>query len=125
MQRTKVLLIDDEAEFVTALAERLQLRNYDATAVFCADDAFSAFLKNPPDVVLLDLKMPGMDGIEVLKTLKLYDPAVEVIILTGLGAEQSGNEGIRRGAFDYVVKPVDIDDLTVKIDQAKKKKDKE
>ncbi len=123
MSRTKVLVVDDEAEFASVLAERLQLRNYDAKAVYSAEEGFEAIRNDPPDVVLLDLKMPGMNGIEALKTIKASYPMIEVVILTGLGSEKSAEEGTFNGAFDYVIKPVEIEDLVIKIDQAKNKKD--
>jgi DNA-binding NtrC family response regulator len=124
MSRTKVLIVDDEAEFASALAERLQLRDYDARAVYSADDGFESISADVPDVILLDLKMPGIKGIEALKTIKLAHPMIEVIILSGLRSEKSASEGLKNGAFDYVVKPVEIEDLVIKIDQAKDKKDR-
>lgn len=123
MSRTIVLIVDDEKEFASALAERLQIRDYGATAVYSADEAFSAIRNNPPDVVLLDLRMPGVSGIEALKMIKQSHPTIEVIILSGLTSEKSASEGLLSGAFDYVIKPVEIDDLVIKIDQAKDKKD--
>ncbi len=123
MSRTKVLVIDDEKEFASALAERLQLRIYDARAVYSADEGFEAIRQDPPDVVLLDLRMPGMKGIEALKVIKASHPGIEVIILTGLASEKSATEGTLSGAFDYVIKPVEIEDLIIKIEQAKHKKE--
>ena len=79
----------------------------------------------PPDVVILDLRIPGMDGIETLKTIKKFDPTIEVIMLTGHGDVQSVEEGMKSGAFEYIMKPVDIGELISKIDKAKKKRDKE
>ncbi len=124
MSATKVLLVDDEAEFASALAERLQMRGYDAKAVYSADEGFESISRDAPDVILMDLNMPGIKGIEALKTVKLVHPAIEVIILSGLGSEETATEGLRNGAFDYVVKPVEIEDLVIKIDQAKEKKDR-
>jgi DNA-binding NtrC family response regulator len=120
MTATKVLLVDDEVEFASALSERLRLRNYDAKAVYHAEDAMPTVMNDRPDVVLLDLKMPGIDGIEVLKAIKKFDPAIEVIILSGQGDREIADEGIRAGAFDYVMKPVDIGEIITKIEQAKK-----
>ncbi len=122
MSYTKVLLVDDEVEFASALAERLQLRNYDAKAISNALEALASIYSDPPDVVVLDLKIPGMDGIEILKTIKQFDPSIEVIILTGHGAVESVEEGIKRGAFEYIMKPIDIGELVAKIERAKKRR---
>ncbi len=122
MFQTKVLLVDDEVEFVSALTERLQLRNYDAKAATNATDALTSIEKDPPDVVLLDLKIPGMDGIDILKKIKENDPTIQVIMLTGHGDIESVEEAIRNGAIECVMKPVDIGELLVKIEQAKKKR---
>jgi DNA-binding NtrC family response regulator len=119
MARTKVLLVDDEVEFVSALAERLQMRNYDAQAVYSAEDAITAARSNPPDVMLLDLKMPVMSGIEVLKYVKQYIPEIKVIMLTGHGTVNEGTEGKSGDIFDYAVKPIDINELIEKIEKAK------
>lgn len=118
MTPTKVLLVDDEAEFVSALAERLQLRKYEARAVFCAEDAFAIIKSDPPDVVLVDLKMPGMGGVEILETIKEFDPAVEVILLTGHGAIEDQGAGMREVPYEYLLKPVDLSELLKKIDAA-------
>jgi DNA-binding NtrC family response regulator len=122
MSQTKVLLVDDELEFVSALTERLQLRNYDARSATNASEALTSIKKDPPDVVLLDLKIPGMDGIEILKKIKENDSTIQVIILTGYGDIESVKEAMRHGAFECVVKPVDIGELLIKIEQAKKKR---
>ncbi len=122
MFQTKVLLVDDEVEFVSALTERLQLRNYDAKAATNATDALTSIEKDPPDVVLLDLKIPGMDGIDILKKIKENDPTIQVIMLTGHGDIESVEEAIRNGAIECIMKPVDIGELLVKIEQAKKKR---
>jgi len=119
MTVTKVLLVDDEVEFASALSERLRLRNYDAKAVYHAEDVLPTVMKDKPDVVLLDLKMPGMDGIEILKSIKDFDPAIQVIILSGHGDKETVDKGIKAGALDYVMKPVDIGEIISKIEQAK------
>lgn len=125
MSQTKVLLVDDEVEFASALAERLQLRNYDVKTANNALEALGLVYKDRPDVIILDLKIPGMDGIEALKTIKKFDPGIEVIMLTGHGDVQSVEEGMRSGAFEYIMKPVDIGELTSKIDKAQKKRKEE
>ena len=123
MPQAKVLLIDDEVEFVSALAERLRLRDYDALAFSQAKDALDIIQSDPPHVVLLDFRMPGMDGIEVLKIIKQMNPSIEVIMLTGHGDTRSIEEGMKSGAFEYIMKPVDIGELVLKINQAKNKLD--
>jgi DNA-binding NtrC family response regulator len=123
LPRTKVHLIDDEVEFASALAERLRLRDYDALAFSQAGDALDIIQSDPPHVILLDFRMPGMDGIEVLKIIKQMNPSIEVIMLTGHGDTRSIEEVMKNGAFDYIMKPVDIGELILKIDQAKNKRD--
>jgi DNA-binding NtrC family response regulator len=125
MSKVKVLVVDDEKDFATTLAERLNIRGFETTAVFCTEDALALIhAKNIPDVVLLDLKMPRMDGMETLKEIKKFNPAIEVIILTGHGAgvPLTGIDRGKHGAFDCVMKPADINELTVKINQAMIKK---
>jgi DNA-binding NtrC family response regulator len=125
MSQTKILLVDDEVEFASALAERLQLRNYDVKTANNALEALAVIHTHLPDVIILDLKIPGMDGIETLKTIKKIDPTIEVIMLTGHGDVESVTEGMKSGVFEYIMKPVDIGELTVKIDNAMKKRTKE
>jgi DNA-binding response OmpR family regulator len=120
LSQTKVLVVDDEVEFASVLSERLLLRNYDAKAVYTAEEALSLAKHWSPDVVLLDLQMPGMNGLEALKIIKQIDETIEVIILTGRGDEFSREQGLTGGAFEYIMKPVDIGELLIKIDKAKK-----
>jgi DNA-binding NtrC family response regulator len=122
MTHPKVLLVDDEKEFASALAERLQLRNYDVKTAANALEALGIVHSFQPDVVLLDLKIPGMDGIETLKAIKKYDASIEVIMLTGHGDMRSVEDGMESGAFEYIMKPVDIGELTIKINKASEKK---
>jgi len=117
-----VLLVDDEVEFASALAERLRLRNFDTQAVSNAEDALTVIRNTPPDIVLLDYRMPGTDGIGILKIIKEMNPAIEVIMLTGLQDTLSMEEGMKSGIFEYMVKPVDIGELMVKINLAQKKR---
>ena len=107
----KALLVDDEKEFVASLSERLQLRNVVASVAHDGEEALSALKGEEPDVMVLDLRMPGIDGIEVLKRVKQFHPGVEVVILTGHGNEMDEQEAFRLGASAYLKKPVDVDQL--------------
>jgi DNA-binding response OmpR family regulator len=122
MTAPKVLIVDDEAEFASALAERLQIRGYDAKAVYCAEEAIACGRSETPDAVLLDLKMPGMNGVEILKIMRQFDPDVQVIILTGMSEEHVRAEGLEGRIFCCITKPVDINELTRKIDDAVKQR---
>jgi DNA-binding NtrC family response regulator len=122
MSHTKVLLVDDEVEFASALAERLQMRDYDVKTASNGLEAMALFHGSPPDIVILDLRIPGMDGLEILKNIKIFDPTIEVLILTGHGDVESVAEGMKNGAFEYIMKPIDIGELTSKIDMAMKKR---
>ncbi len=122
MLQTKVLIVDDEIEFASTLAERLQIRGYNAKSVYSAEDAIALSRNDPPDVMLLDLRMPVMSGIKVLQTIKQFNPSIEVIMLTGLGSTQDSAEGMESGAFDFIMKPVDIENLVEKIEKAKSNK---
>jgi CheY-like chemotaxis protein/cytidylate kinase len=115
---SKILLVDDEREFVHTLSERLQTRNLDAAVVYDGEEALSFVASDEPEVMVLDLKMPGIDGIEVLRRVKRDHPAVEVIILTGHGSKKEEEEAERLGAFAYLRKPVDIDLLTTTMKKA-------
>ncbi len=116
MSEGKVLIVDDEKEFAVTLAERLSLRDFATSVVHCAEDALSLIYSGKiPDVVLLDLKMPLMDGMEALREIKKYDASIEVIMLTGHGAVNAGSDSRRDGAMDYIMKPFDIRELTEKI----------
>src|SRR5208337_1386728 len=122
MLQTKVLIVDDEMDFASTLAERLQIRGYNSKAVYCAEDAIALARNEPPDVMLLDLRMPGMGGIEVLKTVRQFNSSIGVIMLTGLGPSRDSAEGMKSGAFDYIMKPIDIEKLVEKIEKAKSNK---
>ena len=118
MATINLLLVDDEEEFITTLAERLQLRNLPSRYALNGDQALQLVAASVPDVIVLDLKMPGLDGLEVLRRVKKEYPQVEVIILTGHGAEKDEDEARRLGAFEYLKKPVEITELTQLIQQA-------
>lgn len=120
MENWKVLLVDDEEDFVSTLAERLALRGVKARTAFNGEQALKAVATDPPQVVVLDVMMPGMSGLEVLKRIKEDFPALPVILLTGIGSAKEGVDGIRLGAFDYLMKPLQLEELTNKISEALK-----
>jgi two-component system response regulator RegA len=111
----RVLVVDDEVDYATALGARLRRRGFDADIAFSGADAIVRVSARPPDVVLLDLKMPGMDGLATLRALHRVAPRVRIIVLTGHGTVASGIEGMQIGADDFLLKPVDIDVLCVAI----------
>jgi DNA-binding response OmpR family regulator len=112
---TKLLLVDDEEEFVSALAERLRIRKYDVRVVTSGEDALLAISTERPDIVLLDLKMPGIDGMETLKRIKASDPSIHVIMVTGSVDAQAGAQSLKAGATYHMVKPFDIETLCANI----------
>ena len=114
----KVLLVDDEVGFADVLAKRLGKRGMAVTPVYTGTEAIQTIRKNDFHVAVLDLKMEDMDGIEVLKIFKKAYPEMAVIMLTGHGSEQAAKEGIKYGAFDYLTKPCELEDLVKKIHQA-------
>lgn len=107
----RVLLVDDEEELVDTIAERLQIRGIEAEAVTRGDLALERIQASSFDVVLLDLKMPGMGGLEVLRRIKELRPGLEVILITGHGSTDEETGALPPGAFDYVMKPINIEDL--------------
>jgi len=115
----KVLLVDDEKDFVTTLSERLQMRDVEPAVVYSGEEALNLLKEEIPDVMVLDLRMPGIDGIEVLKKVKADHPDVAVIILTGHGSEKDRELCLSLGAFAYLEKPVDIDELSTAMKRAK------
>jgi DNA-binding response OmpR family regulator len=114
----RVLVVDNEVEFASTLAERLRLRKFEAESVFSGQDALPAIASFQPDVIILDLDMPDISGLEVLSQAKANDPSIEVILLTGHGSFDAGLTGMELGAFDYLVKPVDLAQLMDKITEA-------
>ncbi len=117
-----VLLVDDEEEYLETLLKRLRKRDIDVNGVKNGTEALIMLDEKPVDVVVLDVRMPGMDGIETLREIKKSHPLIEVIILTGHASMEVAVEGMEMGAFDYLMKPMDIDDLLYKIQDALKKK---
>jgi DNA-binding NtrC family response regulator len=120
--KTRLLLVDDEKEFVQALSERLTLRDYDVTTSFSGDDALEKIKQYNYDVVILDVAMPGVDGIDALREIKKMKPLTEVIMLTGQGTVEAAIEGMRLGAFDFLIKPCNTEDLDTKIKNAQARK---
>ena len=114
----KYLLVDDEKEFVLTLSERLETRNLGSAVAYNGEEALSIMETDAPDVMVLDLKMPGIDGLEVLRRVKREKPATEVIILTGHGSDQEERLAMELGAFAYLNKPVNIDVLAETMKQA-------
>jgi DNA-binding NtrC family response regulator len=123
MREVRVLIVDDEVDFAGTLAERLRLRGFDAVAANGVEEAMARIHGGfGADVVLLDLKMPGLDGLAALSLLKQEDATLEAILLTGHGSTTAAIEGMQRGLFDYLVKPVDIGELVEKIREAAAKR---
>lgn len=118
--KIKILLVDDEQEFVNTLSERIQMREIGANVALNGEQALEFVDNEVPDVMVLDLRMPGIDGIEVLRRVKKQYPKVQVIILTGHGSEKDEEEAKRLGAFDYLQKPVEVDTLVTRIRKAYK-----
>jgi two-component system, OmpR family, response regulator len=115
MSSFKVLIVDDERDFREALVRRLQRRSVDAVGVASGEAALEHMAGQPVDVVVLDIKMPGLNGVETLREIKRRHAGVEVILLTGHASVDSGVEGLTLEAFDYLIKPVKLDDLIERI----------
>ena len=113
----KILLVDDEKQFVDTLSERLEMRGFTARVAYDGAQPLE-MVKMPTDVIVLDLRMPGMDGFEVLKAVKKSNPDVQVIILTGHGGDAEEKTAYRMGAYSFLRKPMDIDDLLSSIRMA-------
>jgi DNA-binding response OmpR family regulator len=124
MSQARILIVDDEKEFAAALAERLRLRGYEATAIFSPEEAPAMAKEIQPDVILLDLKLPGVSGIEMLMTMREFVPGVEIILLTGHLDLAQRIQGMRLDAFDFIMKPIEIADLINKIEKADKHRDR-
>lgn len=119
---TKVLLVDDEEQFVEVLSQRLEGRGFKVDSAFNGDDAIEFVDGHDVDVVILDVQMPGRDGIETLRELKRIKPLVEVIMLTGHGAVDTAIQGMKLAAYDYLMKPTDTAELVDKINKAYQRK---
>jgi len=119
----RVLLVDDEVDFLETLLKRLQKRHLDAVGAKSGEEALAALESASFDAVVLDVRMPGIDGVETLRRIKQQHPLLEVILLTGHANMEVAVEGMELGAFDYLMKPVDLDDLLYKLQDALAKKE--
>jgi DNA-binding NtrC family response regulator len=117
----RVLFVDDEADFRETIIKRMLKRRIDALGFGSGEEVLSWLANDTADVVVLDVRMPGMDGIETLRAIKQLRPLIEVIMLTGHASLEIAREGMQLGAFDYLMKPVDLDELLYKIEDAHKK----
>ena len=114
----KVLIVDDEEDLIVTLVERLEIRGFEAVAVQTGKAALEQIQNNPFDVVVLDIKLKGEDGVEVMKHIKQIKSNLPVILLTGHMSKETNEEGLKAGAIDYIIKPINIDDLIVKLREA-------
>jgi DNA-binding NtrC family response regulator len=125
MSAASVLLVDDERDFVSAMTKRLTKRDLEVSNAFDGLDALEALsLDDRIEVVILDVKMPGMSGVETLREIKRLYPLVEVIMLTGYATVETAIEGMKLGAYDYLMKPCDMDELLGKVGEAAEKRRK-
>lgn len=122
MNKLNILLVDDEVEFITNLAERLVLRGFKTAIAADGPSALELIKKENFNAVVLDVMMPGMDGLETLNEIKKIDKALEVILLTGHACLEVALQGIQAGAFDYLLKPVDVDELGFRLQDACEKR---
>ncbi|MFH2012417.1 MAG: response regulator [Pseudomonadota bacterium] len=125
VEAKNIMLVDDEEPFVEAMTRRLSKRGFNVIGVFSGNEALKKLKSNTTiEVVILDVKMPGMDGIDTLKEIKRQFPLIEVIMLTGYATVETAIEGMKLGAFDYLMKPTDMVQLLTKIEEAGDKKNK-
>ncbi len=117
-----ILIVDDEKDFVEMLSMRLEDAGYRVCSAFTGAEGLESLGRAEIDVVILDIRMPGMDGITALKEIKRLYPVVEVLLLTGHGAIETAIEGLKSGAFDYLLKPAKFDELLLKIEEAGRRK---
>lgn len=122
MKDFKVLIVDDETDFLEMTINRMKKKKIRCEGAESGEKAIEKIGKGDFDVVLLDVKMPGMDGIETLRQIKQIKPLVEVVMLTGHASVESGIDGMKLGAFDYLMKPVELDSLLEKLQDAYEKK---
>ena len=120
--KARLLIVDDEEQFVEALSERLSMRDYDVTTSLTGEDAIEKIKNYNFDVVILDVRLPGVKGTEVLREIKNLKPLTEVVMLTGHGTVEMAIEGMKLGAYDFLMKPCETEDLTAKIEKAHDRK---
>jgi DNA-binding response OmpR family regulator len=120
--KIRILIVDDEKEFVESLAERLSMRDYDVTTSFSGEEAVEKVKGYNFDVVILDVAMPGMDGVAALREIRKLKPLTEVLMLTGNATVETAVEGMKLGALDYVLKPCEIEELVSKINRGYERK---
>ena len=116
--KISVLLVDDEKDFVESLAERLQIRDFNVTTALSGDEALKLVEDSDFDVIVLDVQMPGKSGVETLKEIKNFEQLSQVIMLTGHATVKTAIEGMKSGAYDYLMKPTDTDELIEMINKA-------
>jgi DNA-binding NtrC family response regulator len=121
----RVLLVDDEVDFAETLAERLETRGFAVATAPSGEDALAKLRDSTFDVIVLDVVMPGLGGMETLREIKRLQPLVEVIMLTGHATVETAIEGMKHGAFDYLMKPTDTPDLVAKISAAGQRKNEQ
>jgi DNA-binding NtrC family response regulator len=114
----RVLLVDDEEEFVETLGQRLEVRDFDVTTALNGADALQTIEDKEIDLIILDVQMPGVDGVEVLRKIKERKPLIEVIMLTGHATVETAIDGMKLGAFDFLIKPTETEELVEKINRA-------
>jgi DNA-binding NtrC family response regulator len=122
VEQLRVLLVDDERDFLETLMKRLRKRNLEVSGANSGEEALRVLRETPMDVVVLDVRMPGIDGIQVLREIKTINPLIQVIMLTGHASVEVAVEGMELGAFDYLMKPANLDELLYKIQDAYKAK---
>ena len=121
----RLLLVDDEVGYVNVLSNRLSKRNFEVSKATSGTEALRILRRKTFDVAVLDLKMEDMDGIEVLKIFKKMVPEMEIIMLTGHGSAEAAQEGLDQGAFDYLTKPCELDELIKKVKKAYRQSSKD
>jgi DNA-binding NtrC family response regulator len=122
VDNVRVVFVDDEPDFLETVLKRMQKRKIDTVGFKTGPEALEWLQSNPADVVVLDVRMPEMDGLQVLKEIKKIDALIEVIMLTGHASLETADKGMELGAFDYLMKPINMDELLFKIEDAYQKK---
>ncbi|GAB6182465.1 response regulator [Thermodesulfovibrio hydrogeniphilus] len=121
MGKLKILLVDDEVDFVTTLSERLSMRDYDVRVATSAVEAMPLIYSYSPHLVILDINIPEINGTEFLKLIKKVNPTIEVIMLTAYGNVNYIEESLKFGALEYIIKPIDLKELIIKIERVREK----